>query len=772
MVLAVAPFAAVGEAITEFTIPTLNSGATNITAGPDGNVWFTEPTAGKIARVTPAGVITEFAMPGTGYSLIASGPDGNLWVAGPQTQVARMNVFGSLVELFELPISKPAIGGIVFSENGDLWFSEASTIDGPLTIGKRTPSGTVTEYVLAGAFPGTLGRIVFGSDGNLWLVVGHNSFVGFGNSSSLISASPAGEVLGYHGGADDTTPGPDGALWSTYTLVLHGFSYPRIRRTSTAGITTEFPLPVFAAQITRGPDGNVWFGAWGPVGRITPSGLFSLFPLSPPSGAHVRGITAGPDGNIWFLTSRDSVGRVTPGIPLALSISVSPDPAYGQVVQLSASVTGGIPPYSYSWSVENGREIGTSATLPFAVLGDRLVYCTVHDVDGNAGTTSFPITVAEDPGVSSRLTLLHGTVAGRPVSPSSRAIAVTAGQTVSGEITVQVDATYPAGTAMAMGLTPSWGAHETSFVDAGTVQTPASGLTRSIPFSFTAPATAGVYAITAAYRSEPAASNVMSCTNSTAGQGEWNSGHDVADWSPSVLAAANATGRAALVPYRFGGSGLPSYITVPATSLSVVVSDSASFTVAPSVNPAVASQGQHVQFSYVAAGGARPFTVDWTFGDGGASTEEGPTHAYNAEGRYDVTCAVRDATGTTAVGTTSVQVSSTCTESAVSLCLLGRFDVQVAWRNPYDGGKAGVGRASTLTSNTGMFWFFDSANVELVLKVLDGTNVNGRFWLFYAALSDVEYTISVRDGATGQLKSYFNPARNLASAADLDAFLP
>ncbi len=166
MVLAVAPFAAVGEAITEFTIPTLNSGATNITAGPDGNVWFTEPTAGKIARVTPAGIITEFAMPGTGYSLIASGPDGNLWVAGPQTQVARMNVFGSLVELFELPISKPAIGGIVFSENGDLWFSEASTIDGPLTIGKRTPSGTVTEYVLAGAFPGTLGRIVFGSDGS------------------------------------------------------------------------------------------------------------------------------------------------------------------------------------------------------------------------------------------------------------------------------------------------------------------------------------------------------------------------------------------------------------------------------------------------------------------------------------------------------------------------------------------------------------------------------------------------------------------------------
>ena len=48
-----------------------------------------------------------------------------------------------------------------------------------------------------------------------------------------------------------------------------------------------------------------------------------------------------------------------------------------------------------------------------------------------------------------------------------------------------------------------------------------------------------------------------------------------------------------------------------------------------------------------------------------------------------------------------------------------------------------------LTGDTGTFWFFDSANVELVLKVLDGRVLNGHYWVFYGALSNVEYTIVV-----------------------------
>src|SRR5947199_7864073 len=66
---------------TEFPIPTAGTTPYVITAGPDGNVWFTDSNGNHIGRVTPAGVITEFSVP-TSSSLpvgICMGPDGNLW---------------------------------------------------------------------------------------------------------------------------------------------------------------------------------------------------------------------------------------------------------------------------------------------------------------------------------------------------------------------------------------------------------------------------------------------------------------------------------------------------------------------------------------------------------------------------------------------------------------------------------------------------------------------------------------------------------------------
>ena len=47
--------------VTEFPVPTPQSNPYGITRGPDGNLWFTEALAGKIGRITPAGVITEFS---------------------------------------------------------------------------------------------------------------------------------------------------------------------------------------------------------------------------------------------------------------------------------------------------------------------------------------------------------------------------------------------------------------------------------------------------------------------------------------------------------------------------------------------------------------------------------------------------------------------------------------------------------------------------------------------------------------------------------------
>jgi hypothetical protein len=60
--------------------------------------------------------------------------------------------------------------------------------------------------------------------------------------------------------------------------------------------------------------------------------------------------------------------------------------------------------------------------------------------------------------------------------------------------------------------------------------------------------------------------------------------------------------------------------------------------------------------------------------------------------------------------------------------------------------------------------------VELMLKVIDARAFGGKFWVFYGALSDVNYTITVVDTETGKVKTYTNPQGKLASVADTAAF--
>jgi hypothetical protein len=70
-----------GGVVTGFPVPTVNGSLGGITAGPDGNLWFTEFQESRLGRITPSGAITEFPLPtpGSGPLHITSGPDGNLW---------------------------------------------------------------------------------------------------------------------------------------------------------------------------------------------------------------------------------------------------------------------------------------------------------------------------------------------------------------------------------------------------------------------------------------------------------------------------------------------------------------------------------------------------------------------------------------------------------------------------------------------------------------------------------------------------------------------
>jgi len=163
------------------------------------------------------------------------------------------------------------------------------------------------------------------------------------------------------------------------------------------------------------------------------------------------------------------------------------------------------------------------------------------------------------------------------------------------------------------------------------------------------------------------------------------------------------------------------------------------------------------------------------FNPSGQLASVGDTHGFGPLGAFDIK---RDLARPRAAGSPATLVSArtdpraatgSCAAGSGTLCLSGgRFSVTAAWKDFQ--GHTGHGTAVSLTADTGYFWFFDAANVEVVTKVLDGRAVNAKFWLFYGALSSVEYTLTVTDTQTGAVKMYKNPSGTLGSLADTGAF--
>src|SRR5689334_5753702 len=105
------------------------------------------------------------------------------------------------------------------------------------------------------------------------------------------------------------TLGPDGNLWFTE------YWASQIGRITPKGVITIFPLPPGAHNpdgITTGPDGALWFGTEDAIGRMTLDGSVTTYPLPIP-GSKGEAITTGPDGNLWFTEFHGGrIGRITP----------------------------------------------------------------------------------------------------------------------------------------------------------------------------------------------------------------------------------------------------------------------------------------------------------------------------------------------------------------------------------------------------------------------------------------------------------------------------
>src|SRR6266851_4598679 len=263
-------------AITEFDLPSDVGGPYGIGAGPDGNIWLTTNALGQgrpdsILKVRADGTVTAFqagtgtGQSGTGPEHITAGPDGNLWFTEFWTnRIGRMTPSGALTE-FPIPTPDSAPRGIVSGPDHAVWFVESGF--NRTAIARITTSGVVTEFPIGGSSSDQLQptEIVAAPDGNLWF----NQTRPSAPQGEVGRMSPNGAftLFRFPKGSRPVgmAVGPDGNVWVTDP------GGNTITRMSPNGAFRQFALSRLNAQplgITSGRDGHLWFTEGGAIASI------------------------------------------------------------------------------------------------------------------------------------------------------------------------------------------------------------------------------------------------------------------------------------------------------------------------------------------------------------------------------------------------------------------------------------------------------------------------------------------------------------------------
>jgi len=734
------------QSVTEIALSDPHAALGCITVGPDGNLWFGERQQSKIGKLAPTGGSPqEFPASGTGGGLtlrmqcLTPGPDGNIWFVVTEAgngQVGKITTAGVVTLVTGVIASR--LFGITSGPDGNLWFAEATF--GASKIGKLTTGGTLTEYAVPspnGTFSAVSG-IVAGPDGNLWFPEPDADKIGRITTAGVISEYPV--AAGSHPAG--IAVGPDGALWFTEPATN------RIGRMTTDGtLTGEYPIPTANSGtqgITPGPDGNLWFteGIGNKVGRITPAGQFTEFPV-PTAGSAPFGITAAP-GSIWFTeASTGKIGQISglgsgpPPTPTPTpSPTPSPTPGNGPTLQISKTDDG------RTWFDSQG-------TINYTIAYSNSGNATAHGVRliehpdpqenfyGGGGFDSSGVLEIGDlaPGASGTVSLSMG-VALNPNDPESQPYDVHNEVEISGSATALVS-TAGAAAHTAEKLVPGplhgFGAEITHACAYEACSCPLFQLLGAVKTQFKRAATLVQTAARDILLYYRVRDRVLA--QSPGGKRYIALYYRNASEIRGLLAGDDSLRSLAFTAMDAWGPGLEALVEGQGAGSTVTQAMSDSMTALLEKLKQEGSAGLSSDIQQEQAALNLPSLVGQPMDQAARKVDQRP-----------------------------------CVASDGNLCLNnGRFRVDVTWRVP-EQAKSGVGTAKALTGDTGYFWFFNSANVELVIKVLDAAGVNHHFWVFYGALSDVAYTITVTDTQTGVVRTYSNPDHQLASVADTSAF--
>jgi len=202
---------------------------------------------------------------------------------------------------------------------------------------------------------------------------------------------------------------------------------------------------------------------------------------------------------------------------------------------------------------------------------------------------------------------------------------------------------------------------------------------------------------------------------------------------------------------------------VPALALAAWLARAASDPISPlELSPPNPSAGQLVRLRELSADGGGG---SWDFGDGSpVESSAAPAHAWAAPGDYTVRL-LKD--GSVVEGRLAVSPEDTLRLNAPH-----PFDVSV---EVYDRetGVPSAARAFAISDRYGYFSFpaitGDPSNPEVTVKVLEAPSA-GRYWIFWSGMTSLDYTLTVREVATGHVEVYRKAGPEACGGFDTRSF--
>lgn len=205
--------------------------------------------------------------------------------------------------------------------------------------------------------------------------------------------------------------------------------------------------------------------------------------------------------------------------------------------------------------------------------------------------------------------------------------------------------------------------------------------------------------------------------------------------------------------WRIAASNAVGSTSGPTWSFTTAAAMTSDFSMSPPGNPVA---GQPVLFSDLSSGG--PTAWSWDFGDGATSAEKRPFHTYAAPGSYTATLTASAGSTAFEPRTRSVIVSA---NNALRLNAAHAFEVTILAEDPATS-RTDTGLAIPQNDIFGYFSFpaitANPDNPEVFVKLLDATPIGSNYWVFYGGLTSLQYTLTVRDLSTGDIKTYSKPA--------------